>query len=105
MSEIISTLSKMWLKVISLESSLFPELKASLGVFSSKKEKLIKILDFVEIEKNITVISINDPLEGRANCQSIYRKKNMRANSLDPYAYLCDAHNQLPTYEVEWKRS
>ena len=30
MSKIISTLSKMWLKVINLENSLFPELQESL---------------------------------------------------------------------------
>ena len=53
MSKIISSLSKMWLKVINLENSLFPELQASLGVFSSKEEKLIKILDFAEIEQFI----------------------------------------------------
>ena len=51
MSKIISTLSKMWLKVTNLENSLFPELQASLGVFSSKEEKLVKILDFAEIEQ------------------------------------------------------
>ena len=43
----------MWLKVKNLENSLFPELQASLGVFSSKEEKLIKILDFAEIEQFI----------------------------------------------------
>ena len=53
MSKIISTLSKMWLKVRNIENSLFPELQASLGVFSSKEEKLIKILDFAEIEQFI----------------------------------------------------
>ena len=51
MSQIISTLSKMWLKVTNLENSLFPELQASLGVLSSKEQKLIKILDFAEIEQ------------------------------------------------------
>jgi transposase len=53
MSKIISTLSKMWLKVTNIENSLFPELQASLGVFSSKEEKLVKILDFAEIEQFI----------------------------------------------------
>ena len=53
MSKIISTLSKMWLKVTNLENSLFPELKESLRVkeFSSKESKLIRILDFSEIEQ------------------------------------------------------
>ena len=53
MSKIISSLSKIWLKVKNLENSLFPELQASLGVFSSKEEKLVKILDFAEIEQFI----------------------------------------------------
>ena len=51
MSKIISTLSKMWLKITNLENSLFPKLQESLGVLSSKEEKLIKILDFAEIEQ------------------------------------------------------
>jgi len=53
MEKIIPSLSKMWLKVKNLENSLFPELQASLGVFSSKEEKLVKILDFAEIEQFI----------------------------------------------------
>lgn len=38
MTKIISFLSKMWLKVINLEQSLFPELQASLGTLSTKEE-------------------------------------------------------------------
>lgn len=53
MLKIISTLSKMWLKITNLENSLFPELQASLGVLSPKEEKLIKILDFAQIEQFI----------------------------------------------------
>ncbi len=37
MSKIISTLSKMWLKVKNLESSLFPELQEQFGVLSPKE--------------------------------------------------------------------
>ena len=50
MSKIISTLSKMWLKVTNLENSLFPQLKESLRIeeFSSKESKLIKILERVK---------------------------------------------------------
>lgn len=50
----------MWLKVINLERSLFPQLQASLGTLTAKEEKLIKILDFAEIEKNITVVNITN---------------------------------------------
>ncbi len=60
MSKIIPTLSKMWLKVRNLEKSLFPQLQEQLGVLSTKEQKLIKILDFAEIEKNITVVSITN---------------------------------------------
>ena len=64
MSKIISTLSKMWLKVVNLENSLFPELKESLRIeeFSSKESKLIRVLDFAEIEKYIiNTSSTNTP--------------------------------------------
>ena len=59
MSKIVSTLSKMWLKVINLENSLFPELKESLMIeeFTPKESKLIRVLDFAEIEKFITITS------------------------------------------------
>lgn len=50
-------LSKMWNKILNLENSLFPELKYQLGTLSSKEEKLIKILDFAEIEKSVTVVN------------------------------------------------
>jgi hypothetical protein len=53
MSKIIPSLSKMWLKITNLENSLFPQLQASLGVLSPKEEKLIKILDFAQIEQFI----------------------------------------------------
>jgi len=55
MSKIIPSLSKIWLKVVNLETSLFPQLKESLRIeeFSSKESKLIKILDFAEIENNL----------------------------------------------------
>ncbi len=53
MSKIISTLSKMWLKVANLKNSLFPELQESLRIeeFSTKEAKLIRVLNFAEIEK------------------------------------------------------
>ena len=62
MSKIISTVLKMWLKVKNLENSLFPELQESLRVeeFSSKESKLIRVLDFAEIEKFITITSLTN---------------------------------------------
>ena len=53
MSKIIPALSKIWLKVVNLENSLFPQLQEKLGILTSKEQKLIKVLDFAEIEKNI----------------------------------------------------
>ncbi len=70
MSKIISTLSKMWLKVVNLENSLFPVLKENLRIeeFSSKESKLIKVLDFAEIEKFIVnTSSTNTPKNREAN--------------------------------------
>ena len=60
-----SGLSKIWTKILNLESSLFSALKEELRLeeLSYKEQKLIKILDFAQIEKNITVISIQTPLK------------------------------------------
>ena len=64
----------MWLKVINLENSLFPELQASLGVLSSKEEKLIKILDFAEIEQFIYDTHItNIPKDGYKSIKGLKR--------------------------------
>ncbi len=60
-----SKLSNMWIKVLNLENSLFPELKEQLGTLSTKEEKLIKILDFAEIEKNVTVVTITNTPKNR----------------------------------------
>ena len=77
MTKIISSLSKMWLKVINLEQSLFPELQASLGTLSSKEEKLIKILDFAEIEKNITVVNITNIKKDREEIARAFIAKSV----------------------------
>jgi hypothetical protein len=62
--KISSSLSKIWNKILNLENSLFPELKESLRIeeFSSKESKLIRILDFAQIEKyTINTSSTNTP--------------------------------------------
>ena len=43
----------MWNKILNLENSLFPELQENLRIeeFSTKEAKLIRVLDFAEIEK------------------------------------------------------
>ena len=65
MKKIIPSLSKMWLKVINLEQSLFPKLQESMGALSSKEEKLIKILDFAQIERFISSVQITNPPKDR----------------------------------------
>lgn len=55
----------MWLKVINLEQSLFPRLEESMGKLSSKEEKLIKILDFAEIERFVSSVQITNPPKDR----------------------------------------
>ena len=60
-------LSKMWIKILNLERTLFPALKEELRLeeLSKKEQKLIKILDFAQIEKNITVVSITNTPKDR----------------------------------------
>ena len=60
--KISSSLSKMWNKVLTLNNSLFPALKEELRLeeLSHKEQKLISILDFAQIEKNITVEPLAD---------------------------------------------
>ncbi len=55
-----TNLSKMWTKILNLENCLFLEIKEQLGTLSTKEEKLIKILDFAQIEKNVTVVTITN---------------------------------------------
>jgi hypothetical protein len=60
-----TNLSKMWNKILNLENCLFPEIKEHLGTLSTKEEKLIKILDFAQIENNITVSTITNTPKDR----------------------------------------
>jgi hypothetical protein len=79
MSKIIPALSKIWLKVVNLENSLFPQLKESLRIeeFSSKEAKLAKILDFAEIEKSITVVSITNTPKDREQIARAFIAKSV----------------------------
>ena len=79
-----SKLSKMWTKVLNLENCLFPELKEQLGTLSTKEEKLIKILDFAQIEKNVTVVTITNTPKDRIEiaramiAKSVYNMQTTR---------------------------
>ena len=69
----------MWLKVTNLENSLFPELRENLRIeeFSSKEFKLIKILDFAEIEKNIITTSRTNTLKSREQIARAFIAKSV----------------------------
>jgi transposase len=77
MSKIIPTLSKMWLKIINLENLLFPQLEDKLGILTSKEQKLIKILDFAEIEKNICTTSKTNPPKDREQIARAFIAKSV----------------------------
>lgn len=72
-----SNLSKMWTKIKNLENSLFPELKVQLGVLSTKEQKLIKILDFAQIENNITVVKITNTPKDREEIARAFIAKSV----------------------------
>jgi hypothetical protein len=82
--ELSSKLSKMWTKVLNLENCLFPEIKEQLRALSTKEEKLIKILDFAEIEKNVTVVTITNTPKNRIEiaramiAKSVYNMQTTR---------------------------
>jgi hypothetical protein len=74
-----TNLSKMWNKILNLEISLFPVLKEKLRLeeLSSKESKLIKILDFAEIEKNITVVTITNTPRDREEIARAFIAKSV----------------------------
>ena len=55
-------LSEMWIRILNLESTLFPALKEELRLeeLSLKEQKLIKILDFAQIEEYIGVVTVTN---------------------------------------------
>ena len=77
MSKIISTLSKMWLKVKNLENSLFPELQEQFGILSPKEQRLIKILGFAQIERNVCTTSKTNPPKDREQIARAFIAKSV----------------------------
>ena len=79
MSRIIPSLSKMWHKIINLENTLFPALQESLQLeaFSHKEQKLIRILDFAQIEENVTVVNITNPPKDREEIARAFIAKSV----------------------------
>lgn len=70
-------LSKMEYRIINQEMSLFPELKEQLGALSTKEEKLIKILDFAQIENNITIAKITNTPKDREEIARAFIAKSV----------------------------
>ena len=85
MKNIIPSLSKMWLKVLNLEQSLFPQFQDTFGPLSPKEEKLMKILDFAEIETFVSTVKITNPPKDREEmarafiAKSVYNFQTTRA--------------------------
>lgn len=77
--KISSSLSKMWNKVLTLNNSLFPALKEELRLeeLSHKEQKLISILDFAQIEKNITVVTITNTPKDREEIARAFIAKSV----------------------------
>ena len=82
----------MWIKILNLETPLFPEMKEEfrLEELSHKEqnqriavakqsfpEKLIKILDFAQIEKNITVVTITNTPKDREQIARAFIAKSV----------------------------
>jgi len=77
MSKIVPILSKIWLKVKNIENSLFPDLQENLGQLSTKEQKLIKILDFAEIEKYVCTTSKTNPPKDRKEIARAFIAKSV----------------------------
>ena len=78
--------------ILNLESSLFPILKEELKLeeLSHKEQKLIKILYFAQIEKNITVVSITNTPKDREEIARAFIAKsvyNMQTTNYDCIVY------------------
>ncbi len=69
----------MWNKIINLENSLFPKLQEvlRLGELSRKESRLIKILDFAQIEKNISAITITNTPKDREEMARAFVAKSV----------------------------
>jgi len=79
MSKSIASLSKMWHKILNIENTLFPAMKETLRLeeLSSKESKLIRILDFAEIEKSITIVSVTNTKKDREQIARAFVAKSV----------------------------
>jgi len=69
----------MWHKIINIENTLFPTLKEALRLeeLSKKESKLIRILDFAEIENNITFVTITNSKKSREEIARAFVSKSV----------------------------
>ena len=58
MTNIVPTLSKMSLKILNMNKTLFPALQEQLGILSSKEEKLMRILELAQIELYVSEVNL-----------------------------------------------
>ena len=77
--KVSSGLSEIWIRVLNLDISLFPALKEALRLeeLSRKEQKLISILDFAQIEKSITVVSITNTPKDREEIARAFIAKSV----------------------------
>jgi hypothetical protein len=77
MTNIVPTLSKMSLKILNFEKSLFSALQEQLGVLSSKEEKLMRILELAQIELYVSEVKITNPPKHRKEIARAFIAKSV----------------------------
>jgi len=79
MRDIVPKLSYMWTKIFNLEQSLFPMLQEELRLkaLSTKEQKLIRILDFANIEEQVHVVTITNPPKDRQEMARAFVAKSV----------------------------
>lgn len=77
MTNIVPTLSKMSLKILNFEKTLFPALQEELGALSSKEEKLMRILELAQIELHVSEVKITNPPKHRKEIARAFIAKSV----------------------------
>ena len=77
MTNIVPTLSKMSLKILNMNKTLFPALQEELGVLSPKEEKLMRILELAQIELYVLEVKITNPPKHRKEIARAFVAKSV----------------------------
>jgi hypothetical protein len=77
MTNIVPTLSKMSLKILNMNRTLFPVLQEQLGVLSPKEEKLMRILELAQIELYVSEVKITNPPKHRKEIARAFVAKSV----------------------------